>query len=67
MENSFEKYLYSLLNFLLSSVRHGWAEALTEIQPPYVKIICPNAYVCLFFAVISPVSAFRIHTVYYFR
>lgn len=22
---------------------HGWAESLTEIQPPYVKIICPNA------------------------
>lgn len=36
--------------------RHGWAESLTEIQPPYVKIICPNAYVSCFFvfAIISP-------------
>lgn len=36
--------------------RHGWAESLTEIQPPYVKIICPNACVSCFFcfAIISP-------------
>lgn len=35
--------VFSCFNFQIFNFRNGWAEAMTQIRRPYVKVICPSA------------------------